>query len=107
MHYKNGRPVTIGDWVVGKTHNSNGQVRVGIVKETMPLQGPCNVKLHVWLSDYLHDDGGQNEHRAPHETRGQDDYADCAELIKCSDGLAMVSAVVEHGSWNGKYNYNT
>lgn len=106
MHYKNGRPVSIGDWVVGKTHNSNGEIRVGIVKETMPLQGPCNVKLHIWLSDYHHDDGGLNENIPAYNTKGKDDYADCAELVKCSDGLTMISAILEHGNWNGRCNFD-
>ncbi len=48
MHYKNGRPAQVGDWVVGKTHNSNGHLVIGIVRELMPKQGPCNVRLQCW-----------------------------------------------------------
>ncbi len=103
MHYMNGRPVKVGDWVVGRTHNSRGQCRVGIVQETMEKQGPCNVRLHVWLDQHFHDDGCPDHHVPATESRGEDDYADAKSLIKAEDGYRMVDAIEDHGKWDGPY----
>lgn len=47
MHYKNGRPASVGDIVIGPTHNSEQKLRIGEVIELMPKQGPCNVRLSI------------------------------------------------------------
>ncbi len=101
MHYKNGRPVNVGDWVVGKTHNSKDVV-VGIVLEMMPKQGPCNIKIHRWEEDLMIDDA--DTVRTPaHKTSGVVDYADASEFILASDGLKMVKAVIGFGNWDAPY----
>ncbi len=92
MHYKNGREAKVGDWVIGKTHNSGERLRVGYVKELMPEGGTCNVKMHVWLSgfDYC---GGESTPLRPYETRGEEDYAYTANLTHVLDGHQLVSIV--------------
>jgi len=115
MHYKNNRLVTIGDWVVGKTHNSDHKIIVGIVLETMPKQGTCNVRLHVFRSfDFREkkptDDGhgevvavGGAADQKSFWLEGRSDYADAAELIHVMDGFRMVEAVIGSGNWDAPY----
>jgi hypothetical protein len=110
MHYKNGRPVAVGDWVVGKTHNSQQRLVIGIVRELMPQQGTCNVRLECW----------DRHNMVPHEERPESpdtimmgsgghlaaprpDYADAAELITVADGYRMVAAVSSCGLWDAPY----
>jgi hypothetical protein len=60
MHYKNGRPAAIGDWVVGISHNSEHQTVCGYVVNLMPEQGTCNIKILRWreesYTDQIEDD---------------------------------------------------
>lgn len=104
MHYKNKRPVGVGDWAVGISHNSHGKPIVGIVLDMMPNQGNCNLKLHVWKEEVM-DDGGHGETVIipAHQTRGTIDYGDAKEFIRVDDGLRMVNAVVGSGNWDGPY----
>jgi hypothetical protein len=110
MHYKNGRPVEIGDFVVGTSHNSGGRIVFGVVIEQMPLQGPCNIKLslietcsrklaekkevsYVPLRDNLD---------RVLVTANFDDFGDAANFIKCEDGLRLAKAA-QYGAWNCSY----
>lgn len=102
MHYKNGRKVTIGDWVVGVSHNSGHKPIVGIVIEMMPDQGTCNIKLHRW-SDESFLDAGTRVEVQPQNWHGKPDFGDAKEFILCEDGLRMVNAVLGHGNWDGPY----
>lgn len=110
MHYMNGRNVTIGDWVVGKTHNGEGAM-VGVVIQTMPQQGPCNVRLKVFpnygFSEYHRDDDSDGiiipmEGKPPYKLSCRDDYADCAELLRVDDGLRLANAA-KLGHWQSNY----
>jgi hypothetical protein len=102
VHYKNGRAATIGDWVVGPTHNSNGRARCGLVVEIMPDQGPCNIKIHLWEDEHFTEEGHPRMIKAV-DSRGRDDYADAKECIKVEDGLRMVRAVVQWGDYRSPY----
>jgi hypothetical protein len=102
MHYKNGRPVALGDWVIGKSHNSHGGVICGIVQEMMPQQGPCNIRIHVWKAEYYTEEGHPVT-VPPEKSKGGDDYGDAKEFIRADDGLRMISAIVGHGNWDGPY----
>ncbi len=110
MHYKNGRPVTVGDFVVGTSHNSQGRIVFGLVLEQMPKQGPCNIKLVLIETDSresatkreipyipLHD--GENRALV---TSNFHDYGDAANFIKCEDGLRFAKAA-EYGKWDCRY----
>lgn len=109
MHYKNGRSVTVGDWVIGPTHNSEGKVVIGIVVEEMPKQGPCNVRLHSWKSFNLRPIEHTDDYRiALHFQQqgkpmaldtGSADYADAKELVHVIDAYNMLAAVTDHGDW--------
>lgn len=104
MHYKNGRPAKVGDWVIGKTHNSGEHLRVCFVKELMPANGQCNVKLHVWLgspSDYC---GGYQPPKPRYELIGQDDYAYTANLIHVVDGYRLAVICAEAWQWDSPLN---
>lgn len=102
MHYKNGREAKVGDWAVGPTHNSGNEPRVGRVLELMPLQGPCNVKLHIWRDRHYTEEGAP-VHVPAHKTEGETDFADAKELVLCADGYRMLSAIEGHGKWDGPY----
>jgi hypothetical protein len=102
MHYKNGRAVSIGDWVVGISHNSEHKPVCGIVVETMPLQGACNIKIHVWRDEHF-TEGGEACCIPATESRGKIEYGDAKQFILASDGLRMVSAILGHGNWDGPY----
>lgn len=104
MHYKNGRPVTVGDWVVGPTHNSKNALCVAYVTGIMPEQGPCNIKLFIWSSEYCDDGDGGTPFTIPIEKAPPKiDYGDAKEFITCADGRRMVSAIWGHGRWDGPY----
>lgn len=102
MHYLNGRLVSLGDWVVGPTHNSDNRIVCGLVVELMPKQGSCNVKLHAWKDEHFMEEGEPCTIRAV-SSSGYDDYADCKRLIKVEDGLRMVKAVVQFGTHDSSY----
>lgn len=108
MHYKNGRLVSVGDWVVGPTHNSNHGLRIGRVLRLIERQGSCNVQLLVFpslLSSESDDYEGpciiipwdQKALRIRYE---HNDYADCNELIRVDDGWRMVNAITVQGNWD-------
>lgn len=104
MHYKNRREAKVGDWVVGITHNSNGQLRVGYVKELMPANSQCNVKLHVWLhapSEYL---GGYQAAVPCYKTLGEDDYAFAGNLLHVQDGYRLADIVATAWNWDSPIN---
>lgn len=102
MHYKNGRQVNTGDWVIGISHNSQNKPVVGVVMEMMPKQGPCNIRIHCWREEYYTEEG--HPMTTPLEqTKGYDDYGDAKEFILCADGLRMVKAVVQFGAWESPY----
>ena len=103
MHYKNGRRVNLGDWVVGRTHNSKGEAVCGIVIEIMPDRGNCNIKIHSWRDDQDYNEGVPEELVPAHESRGFVDYGDAKEFVRVDDGLRMISAVLDHGNWDGPY----
>lgn len=109
MHYKNGREIKVDEIVIGPTHNSEGHLRVGVVLELMPAQGPCNVKLMVlgaWsllasgqamLQTTGHYDG------KPLTLKTGIDYADAKDLFRVDDCYKMLDAVLDHGGWNSPY----
>lgn len=104
MHYKNGREVNLGDWVVGISHNSENCTVCGYVIEMMPKQGPCNIKILRWRTEHFTEEGtavtvcvGAPNHRPI------TDYGDAKEFIRVDDGLRMVAAVEGHGKWDGPY----
>src|SRR6266496_4111705 len=99
MHYKNGRIVNIGDWVVGVSHNSRNKPICGLVMEIMPKQGPCNIRIHIWKDEHFAEQGHPRMIPAV-ESRGQDDYGDSKEFIRVDDGLKMVKAVMQWGNYN-------
>lgn len=103
MHYKNGRPAKKGDWVVGKTHNSGGEIRVGYVKELRENAGTCNVVLHIWRShfDYC---GSEATLRGPHEYMGETDYAYTAELLHFMDGYRLGCIIASAFDWDSEIN---
>lgn len=109
MHYQNGRPAKVGDWVVGPTHNSSGHIVVGLVLELMERQGDCNVRLFVPASyDYEEEVGGSvvqfGKDRKPARVATKfEDYADAKRLVLCADGHRMLSAIEGHGKWDGPY----
>lgn len=110
MHYKNGRPVENGDFVVGVSHNSNGRIVFGIVLEQMPKQGPCNIRIalidHTKRADAEQREisyvplGGTEERVLI--TANFHDYGDAANFIKCEDGLRLAKAE-QFGKWNCRY----
>lgn len=102
MHYMNGRGVTIGDWVVGVSHNSNHKPICGLVVAMMPEQGPCNIRVHIWEDEYFTEEGHPRDIPAV-ESRGKDHYGDAKEFILAADGLRMIKAVMGHGNWDGPY----
>ncbi len=109
MHYKNGRDIKVDEIVVGRTHNSEGYLRVGVVLELMPAMGPCNVKLMLlgaWsllasgaamLKTTVHFDG------KPLILKTGIDYADAKELYRIDDCYGMLDAVMDHGGWDSPY----
>ncbi len=110
MHYKNGRPVTIGDFVVGVSHNSNGRIVFGVVIEQMPQQGPCNLRISlIELTSCesaeqreisyvnLNDDA-----QTALITANFHDYGDAVNFIKCEDGLRLAKAA-HFGKWDCPY----
>ena len=112
MHYKNGRPVEIGDFVVGVSHNSGQRVIVAVVKGMMPKQGPCNILLHeiVLTSSKI---AREREHafldlHAGHpldmaiSVQPFEDYGDAQEFIKVEDGLRLAKAA-KYGAWDCPY----
>lgn len=110
MHYKNGRPVTNGDFVVGTSHNSNGRIVFGVVLEQMPQQGPCNIKIALVETDtrksaeereisYVPLGGGKDRVLV---TANFHDYGDAANFIKCEDGLRLAKAAF-YGRWDCPY----
>jgi hypothetical protein len=115
MHYKNGRAASIGDWVIGPTHNSEGKILVGKVLELMPQQGPCNVRLHAYYwfgfrptqpNDDMHGElvhVKRGDKPEAYWLEGRQDFADAAALVPAADAFQMLSAVVEHGAWNGRF----
>lgn len=103
MHYKNGRKVEVGDWVVGVTHNSNHKPVCGIVVELMLEQGPCNIKIHRWEDEQGFNEGIPDPVIPAHETGGHPDYGDAKEFIRVDDGLKMIMAIINHGNHNSLY----
>lgn len=111
MHYKNGRSVELGDFIVGVTHNSGGQIVFGVVLQQMPLQGDCNIRIsRIELSDT---DRASDQERgclpftsAPNNwclmTGNFDDYGNAADFIKVEDGLRL-SRAAELGKWDSPY----
>ena len=103
MHYKNGRPAQKGDWVVGETHNSNGQLRIGYVKELNPDGGTCNAVLHIWLTNYDYA-GSVPTLQQPHQYMGETDYAYTAKLLHVVDGYRLASICAEAWKWDSEIN---
>ncbi len=104
MHYKNKRPAKTGDWVVGPTHNSKDGIRVGYVKELMPLNGECNIRLHVWThlpSDWA---GGFQPGVSLYQTLGGDDYAFASNLLHIQDGYRLANIIAEAWNWDDPRN---
>lgn len=104
MHYKNGREVNLGDWVVGISHNSENCTVCGYVIEMMPTQGPCNIKILRWRTEHFTEEGNPvtvsigDPHHHPIT-----DYGDAKSFIRVDDGLRMVTAIEGHGKWDGPY----
>lgn len=108
MHYNNGRGVRVGDLVVGQTHNSRGALRLGVVKELMEDQGPCNVRLMIFARGDPDSDiaprfmGGQRCHVVPPKSgetwcvEVAQDFADCKELVTVEDAFKAVSAIHDY-----------
>lgn len=103
MHYKNKRPAKVGDWVIGLTHNSDGQLRVGYVKELMPTNGNCNVRLHVWLHGNADHCGGYQPAKPCYELLGQDDYAFAGNLLHAQDGYRLADIVATAWAWDAPF----
>lgn len=102
MHYKNGRPVSIGHWVVGISHNSENKTVCGYVIEMMEKQGPCNIKILRWRDEHFTEEG--NPCTTPiDKARPIEDYGDAREFIRVDDGLRMVTAMCGSGNWNAPY----
>lgn len=110
MHYKNGRPVELGDFVVGTSHNSDGLIVFGCVIEQMPQQGPCNIKIALIETtsrksaqerEIAHLPIGDSRDRV-FVTANFHDYGDAANFIKCEDGLRLAKAA-KYGAWNCQY----
>lgn len=109
MHYKNGREIKVDEIVVGRTHNSEGHLRIGVVMELMPAQGPCNVKLMV-LGAWSLLASGQVMLQTTAHLNGKPltlktgiDYADAKELYRVDDCYSMLDAVLDHGQWDSPY----
>jgi hypothetical protein len=102
MHYKNGRQVMIGDWVVGVSHNSQNKPICGLVVELMPDQGTCNIKIHIWEDQHFTEEGHPAMIPAT-ESKGRDDYGNANEFIRVDDGLRMVLAVEGWGKYGAPY----
>lgn len=113
MHYKNNRPVSLKDWVIGPSHNSEGKLIIGVVAEIMPKQGPCNVRLETFPSFRFHalgpnddshgvrvevTDGDKNEVQYIGSHR---DYADANELLRVDDAFRAARAIEDFGRWEG------
>jgi hypothetical protein len=107
MHYSNGRKAEQGDWIIGPTHTSNGEVAVGIVTEIFTKErGDCTARLMVFASHELrpYDDDSERgglpvhmgEKRTLYKLCGREQYADISKLLRCDDGLRLAMAV--HGS---------
>lgn len=111
MHYQNGRPVELGDFVVGTSHNSAGKIVFGVVLEQMPKQGPCNIRIaRIELSNVTL---AEEQERpclrligAPNQwclmAGNFDDYGDAAKFLKCEDGLRL-SRAAKFGKWDSPY----
>ncbi len=103
MHYKNGRLVSVGDWAVGPTHNSEQKIVIGLVVEVMEKQGNCNVRLAAFRSHDLQPYSSDDERDALAVRMGKDnaiyklgchyDYADAKNLVHVHDGYDMVDRV--------------
>lgn len=92
MHYKNGRESRIGDWVVGPSHNSEGQLVTGVVVEIFTDRGDCSAKICRWRDAYFTEDG--NTVFVPvSDTRSLVDYADCAKLFHLEDAFLAANIV--------------
>ncbi len=102
MHYKNGRPVAVGDWVVGISHNSQNETVCGYVIDIMPKQGPCNIKLLRWREEYYTEEGNPVTVSID-KARPIEDYGDAKDFIRADDGLRMIHAIVGSGNWDGPY----
>lgn len=109
MHYKNGRPVEIGDFVVGISHNSEGRIVFGVVLEVMPRQGPCNIRIAriERTSCKVADEREISHIRLQDDAQSAlvtdfDNYGDAAKFIKCEDGLRLASAALL-GKWDSNY----
>lgn len=110
MHYKNGRPATIGDWVFGPTFNLD-HCTVGIVVELMEKQGDCNVRLYVFPSfstlfaDDREDRGLRLRVGKDKSDRGLDckeEWADAKKLVLIQDAFnSLVCASAAHWSRTG------
>src|ERR1044071_8397305 len=102
MPYINGRPVTLGDWFIGPSHNSENKLAIGVVVQMMPKQGPCNVRLITFPSWGFGVRDSQDESDCITTYSGdgktlkveyREDYADAKELVHVMDGFRMVTAV--------------
>ncbi len=122
MHYKNGIEAQVGDLVIGKTHNSDGKLRIGTVLELMPKQGPCNVRLRVicrasnlmvgsekdiQASRFI---GGQflraiihriDDHAAEFEIA--EDFADCVDLVSVIDAYKALNVIESYLRYDSPY----
>ena len=98
--------------MIGETHNSNGQLRLGRVLELMPKQGPCNVRLLVIGTATGLMVGSQNDIEARRFVGGEilratihrvgevpaaleiaEDFADSKELVTVSDAFRAANAI--------------
>ena len=122
MHYKNGQTAKLGDLVIGVTHNSNHCLRLGVVEELMPKQGPCNVRLLVIGRatglmigsengiESTRFFGGQiiralihRDNEAPAALEVAEDYADCKKLVTVVDAYKALNAIEEYSKYDSPY----
>lgn len=104
----------LDDVVIGRTHNSNNGVRIGIVLELIPAQGPCNVKIML-LGSWVQLLSGAMMLKADRSIAGKDgkpetltlrtgiDYADTKELLRVKDCYRMLEAVLKYGVFDCPY----
>lgn len=121
MHYKNKAEAKIGHVVIGKTHNSNGKLRMGKILELMPQQGPCNVKLAIisfapqaapkehdepWFNRFVGSEMLTTRNLFDNEKLTLEvavDYADVREILPCSDCFRMLNAILQYGDWDSSF----
>lgn len=97
MHYLNGQEARPGDWVVGPTHSSRGEIVTAMVNEVYDeKRGDCTCQLRIPMA---------SGKRAvpPNAFEYRLDYADTKKLVRTDSAYRMTHAVTQYGVHDSPY----